>query len=309
MIAMTPQPLFPRRLACTFRGNNNNNHDNNDDNNNNIDRSTMSFPSLSSTVHLILPLLLCHIVPTVAQYDEVHVENQFRPSTTFPVLGPNTFPKPSDMVALDAQIALGPSLGHHRPDRDAVLAYAEGYPLQNYIVFIESLLATGFDGDIVLAVASLGSMAEGVQEYLESHINNDNDDTNNNNSIGSNVVIYATQFNCTQDGLEAERTQDGGGKMSFQMCQLHNLYATADGQPQPDPRAGRVVATSRYELYWIWAKQYNKQSWLMLLDARDAYFQSNPFSDLPRRRHGVDTTTDDDDVDSGMLYFFGVSME
>lgn len=59
-----------------------------------------------------------------------------------------------------------------------------------------------------------------------------------------------------------------------------------------DPRIGRVVATLRYEWYWIWSLEYSPNSWIMLLDARDSFFQTNPFEGLPRNQNGL-------------LYFFG----
>ena len=221
----------------------------------------------------------------------------FTPSKEYSVMGPDRFPKPTDMVSPDAVVAVQPTFGRHRPEKDAVLAYAEGYPLENYLYFVESLLKTGFDGDIVLAIASIDTLQEGVEEYLRSK---------------PTVVAYSTEFfTCNDNKLQSlvNRTQDGGGKMSFQMCKLDGIYGIPQAgrvQPVPDPRNGRVVATSRYELYWIWALHYQPHSWLMLLDARDAFFQQNPFLHLPRTN--PDETTSASILDTGMLYFFGVSL-
>lgn len=232
--------------------------------------------------------LLLSCVLVLAQQQEED-SSLFTPSLEFPVLGPTIFPKPTDMVGLDAVVALQPTFGRHRPNEDAVMAYAEGYPIENYLIFIESLRQTGFTGDIVLAIASLDTLEKGVEDYLRSR---------------DHVVAYATNFTCSTDHFKttSKRTQDGGGKMSFQMCKLHDIYGTRqqDGSIHTvqDPRMGRVVATLRYELYWIWTLQYNPNSWLMLLDARDSYFQRNPFQQLPRSTN----------KNSGQLYFFGVSM-
>lgn len=92
------------------------------------------------------------------------------------------------------------------------------------------------------------------------------------------------------------------------MCQLANVYGRKnplDGtvKPAKDPRPGRTVATLRYEWYWIWSLQYSAHSWLMLIDARDTYFQSNPFAKLPRFSSPEDPSV----VDSGVLYMFGES--
>jgi len=57
------------------------------------------------------------------------------------------------------------------------------------------------------------------------------------------------------------------------------------------------VATARYELYWMWSIQYQKESWLMLIDARDVWFQLHPFKELETRGKV-----------SGELYLFGVSL-
>jgi hypothetical protein len=64
------------------------------------------------------------------------------------------------------------------------------------------------------------------------------------------------------------------------MCQLKNVYANSlTNVTKEDARAGRVVATLRYEWYWIWSLHYNPQQWILLLDARDSIFQLNPFLD------------------------------
>jgi hypothetical protein len=51
--------------------------------------------------------------------------------------------------------------------------------------------------------------------------------------------------------------------------------------------------------------QYNAHSWLMLIDARDTYFQTNPFAKLPRRHHKRNQHDTDNKFGSGLLYMFG----
>lgn len=232
------------------------------------------------------------ILTSISTAQKEDVRQLFSPSREYTILGPSTFPKPSDAVSEDAVVVLKPTFGKHRADQDAVLAYAEGYDLVNYLIFIETLRQTGFDGDIVLAIAALDQCKDGVVDYLRAQ---------------DHVVVYAVNFTCSTDKFQTttERVQDNGNKMSFQMCKLNGIYglldATATGgvRAVDDPRRGRVVATSRYELYWIWSLQYNSHSWLMLLDSRDSYFQSNPFANLKR--------TTDPNVRDGVLHFFGVS--
>lgn len=240
---------------------------------------------------VLTPEILLRFVDGHIDHDDSRLvqDSLFNPSDKYTLLGPTRFPKPTDMVGKNATVMLKPIFGKHRPDQDAVMAYAEGYELVNYLAFIESLKQTGFEGDIVLAVSELPALREGVEEYLRQC------DT---------CVVYAINLACSVVGPQnssTSRIQDNGGRMSFQMCKLDYIYGVPDERTNRieaalDPRKGRVVATSRYELYWIWALRYHSNAWLMLLDARDAYFQSNPFLTLPR-------TTDT--KGSGMLYFFG----
>lgn len=208
------------------------------------------------------------------------------------VLGPSAFPKPTDKVEPHGAVpVVQPLMGRHRPDQDAIFAYSEGYTVAYYLFFIETLRATGFDGDLVLAIAEKSILADGVMEYLETQ---------------ENLVVYTSDMDCFGDDrvTPAPRHVMGhnGGLDIFQMCQLHQVYGWVDEDEKvikkaQDPREGRVVATLRYEWYWIWNQHYQPDSWIMVLDARDSYFQSNPFADLPRRN---DPTTT-----KGKLYFFG----
>ena len=62
-----------------------------------------------------------------------------------------------------------PTFGAHRSHVDAIFALAEGYDLKIYLLFIESLKATGFTGDLVLSVSAISDLSRGVEEYLRSH--------------------------------------------------------------------------------------------------------------------------------------------
>ncbi len=194
------------------------------------------------------------------------------------------YPDPSPE---DTHIVLKPAFGSHRQNVDAVFALAEGYDLKIYLLFIESLKATGFNGDLVLSVSALGSLKPGVEEYLRSNQLGDDES-------GVNVVAYAVSWKCyTDTGEVAEGANEG-----IRKCELVGMYGEdADEHIVPDPREPRPVATARFELYWAWSQHYKEENWIMLIDSRDAHFQLNPFDGLSREVDG----------EKGQLYFFAVS--
>jgi hypothetical protein len=197
----------------------------------------------------------------------------------FTVVGPSVFPKPSALLGEEATPYMMPTYGQHRPDQDAVFVFAAEYNLNTYLCFVESLRKTGFHGDVVFAVSILDVKQNGVQDYL---------------SKTSGIVTYVLELSCFNAEMEATSSSKGG----MRVCQLHNLYGNAKGEPLPDPREARTIATTRYELYWLWSLHYKEHQWIMLLDARDSYFQSNPFDTVPRET--------EEDRPNGLLHFFGV---
>ncbi|KAI2499551.1 hypothetical protein MHU86_14912 [Fragilaria crotonensis] len=201
----------------------------------------------------------------------------FTPSS-FTIVGPTIFPKPSDLLGEDARPNLQPTYGQHRPDADAVFVFAAEYGLDTYLCFVKSLRRTGFTGDIVFAVSILDISGRGVKEFL---------------TTSEHVVTYVLELSCFNAENEVSTSAKGG----MRVCQLHHLYADAHGNPQNDPRDARTIATTRYELYWLWSLHYKPHTWIMLIDARDSYFQTNPFDAVPR-----DT---DPNKKSGVLHFSG----
>lgn len=180
-----------------------------------------------------------------------------------------------------------PTFGSHRTNVDAIFALAEGYELKIYLSFIESLKATGFTGDLVLSVSALDQLKPGVEQYLKTYQAEDGKE-------GINVVAYTVTWTCFEgDGI----TVATGAKEGVRRCALVNMYAIdPDGAAIKDPREPRPVATARFELYWAWSLNYNSHSWLMLIDSRDAFFQSNPFADVERNTDGSQA--------DGLLYLF-----
>jgi hypothetical protein len=194
------------------------------------------------------------------------------------------YPKPEPD---GTHVVLKPTFGKHREKVNAVFALAEGYDLNIYLLFIESLIATGFNGDVVLSVSALDSLKPGVEEYLRSKQIGDGEK-------GINIIAYTVSWICyTGDGNIANGANEG-----IRKCELVGMYGEdADEHIVTDTREPRPVATARFELYWAWSQYYKKENWIMLIDSRDAHFQLDPFSDLPDKIEG----------DEGLLYFFAVS--
>ena len=204
-------------------------------------------------------------------------------TASFTVVGPSIFPKPSALLGEDARPNLQPTYGEHRPEADAVFVLAAEYGFNTYLCFVESLRRTGYTGDIVFAVSILDIKEKGVKEYL---------------TTSEHIVTYVLKdLVCFNAENEATDSSKGG----IRVCQLHHLYADASDKPLQDPRDVRTLATTRYELYWIWSTHYKPNVWVMLLDARDSYFQTNPFDTVPRDESA--------DKKSGILHFFGVSSD
>lgn len=226
----------------------------------------------------------------------------FEPSAEIRVSSPSHFPKPTRKIDDKAVPIVEPTFGRHRSNKDVVMAYAEGYKLPFYMMFMETLKETGFKGDVVLAIAEKRIIKADVEDYLRTFaLDDDHDDDDQ-----MHVVVYQTHLECTErDGTTGRHLTPLGETDVFEMCQLSNVYGWKDAEDghvtgtAKDPRGGRVVATLRYEWYWIWSLRYQPEQWLMLLDARDSFFQSNPFADLPRQTDAVD----------GLLYLFGENAE
>ncbi len=131
----------------------------------------------------------------------------------------------------------------HNRESDAIFALACNYPKEYYQRFVGSLRKFGYHGDIVLAVSPLEKMKPGVSNYLQA----------------TKVVAYGFDVDCQ-------------GKDN---CKLRD-----DFLGYPDPRPHRTFANIRYALYEYWLRNYGKQSYILILDFRDTFFQDNPFRQL-----------------------------
>jgi len=191
------------------------------------------------------------------------------------------WPSPAEKAGADTTILLKPAFGSHRPSQNSILVFAEGYDLSIYLAFVESLINTGYDGDVVFSISSEEKLKPGVKEYLQSK---------NSDTSGVNIVAYEVNWSCFKQSGEAA----AGSAEGVNHCKMNNAFGDATGNPISDPRDPRPVATARYELYWMWSLQYSKESWLMLIDARDVWFQLDPYRELSSRGKV-----------SGELHFFG----
>lgn len=133
-----------------------------------------------------------------------------------------------------------PLFGVQHKGTDAIFALACNYPKVYYQRFVGSLRKFGYNDDIVLAVSPEVKMKPGVKEYLQQ----------------TNVVAYGFEVDC--QGVDN--------------CQLKD-----DFLGYPDPRPHRTFANIRYALYEYWLRHYTEQSYILILDFRDTFFQGNPF--------------------------------
>jgi hypothetical protein len=202
-----------------------------------------------------------------------------------PPRGTGQWPSPSEKAGPGTTILLKPAFGSHRPSNDAIFVFAEGYDLSIYLAFVESLRGTGYDGDLVLSISAEDKLKPDVKKYLQSV---------NSQTGGVNIVAYEVDWTCFSQAGESVAGANGG----VAHCKMNNAFGDESGNPIPDPREPRPVATARYELYWIWSLHYKKESWLMLIDARDVWFQLHPFGDLISKEKV-----------SGELHLFGVSFD
>ena len=269
----------------------------------------------------------------------------FHVSDVYTTIGPTVFPKPNEiarkMIPKDRTTSsvklvnnFRPTIGKHRGDQDAIFIFAAEYNLNTYILFLSTLQETNYVGDVVIAISKMDYQDSSIRHYLESFsvTSSDRGDGDTNGDDKMNIVVYIL------DGLEcynAEMQLVDSMKGGIRVCQLNNLYGYVVTQttttndrddggagnvnyiedssniiPLQDPRPARTVPTTRYELYWIWIQHYQSHNWIMLIDARDTIFQSNPFTNLPRRQQvggGDDEERSSSTTTSGRLYFFGVS--
>jgi len=133
-----------------------------------------------------------------------------------------------------------PLFGNKHKGTDAIFALACKYPKVYYQRFVGSLRKFGYNEDIVLAVSPPKQMKPGVEKYVQE----------------TNVVAYGFDVDCK----------------GTDNCRLRDEFLG-----YPDPRPFRTFANIRYALYEYWLRYYNENSYILILDFRDTFFQANPF--------------------------------
>jgi len=167
------------------------------------------------------------------------------------------WPSPIEMLGENAILKIDPLYGQHRPDKDAVFSFASGVSFKELVRFVGSLLSTGFDGDIVVAVEQKHELSEERQQFLDYH------------SRYSNLIAYPAELVCKKIKIKKR-------------CKVYKMFRHKQiGGYLPDPRPHRELAQLRFEYYWAWSTLYSSQARLFLLDSRDLIFQLNPFEQVP----------------------------
>ncbi|KAI2501625.1 hypothetical protein MHU86_12823 [Fragilaria crotonensis] len=127
------------------------------------------------------------------------------------------WPSPMEIFGPNAALKLVPLFGAIRPEKDAVFSFAGGVPFNNLVRFLGSLLATGFDGDIVIAVSQKHELDAKILQYVEYHAKH------------SHLVVYQAELVCKKIKMKTR-------------CKLYKMFAHKDiGGYLPDPRPHREM--------------------------------------------------------------------
>jgi len=160
----------------------------------------------------------------------------------------------------NARLSIKPTMGRHRPKKNAIFAIVDNVSFETLVLFVKSILRTDFDGDIVLSVSPRDEMPSGMMDFLEHYLH-------------KGLVIYEGHIVPST----VEQDED-----SSPLVTLKNIYATPNNNKKEtvrvnDSRPARPLSLARYELFWVWTQKYHQSSRLLLVDAHDAYFQGDPF--------------------------------
>ena len=219
---------------------------------------------------------------------------------TIMVNGEVKIPPPTALISQNARAVLKPTIGKHRPDQDAIFSIADGMNLRQLALFVITLRNTGFEGDVVFSTWSRQYMSQDVIDFLEYH-------SESGLVVYEGVIIADNQNQTVQvnDDYQVEHTS----------VWLRGLYGKDDEdynevyhEVYHDPRPARSLGIARFEvcdflcnqdvkrivtmsyllqnlifadfllqLFWAWSLHYKTQSRILLIDAKDTFFQ--PFGE------------------------------
>jgi len=194
-----------------------------------------------------------------------------------------------------------PIFGEHNKAADAVLVFAYGYQPPAILRFVESLIDTGYYGDIVLGLnyeMLMRSLEKGKGGGIEGEEKDDRlgvaagafESYLEHRSKVHNLVVYDVKLECdpkdptTCTAPYMYRILDHESHTSNRNTNsTTNIEDTTAVEFLPDPRIARSVKLLRYEYYWAWSTNYVNadtmgSNRIFLSDLRDVYFQRNPFN-------------------------------
>eukprot|EP00546_Thalassionema_frauenfeldii_P005941 CAMPEP_0178914738 /NCGR_PEP_ID=MMETSP0786-20121207/11608_1 /TAXON_ID=186022 /ORGANISM="Thalassionema frauenfeldii, Strain CCMP 1798" /LENGTH=443 /DNA_ID=CAMNT_0020587711 /DNA_START=236 /DNA_END=1567 /DNA_ORIENTATION=+ len=161
---------------------------------------------------------------------------------------------PSPFPYKDATLAIQPLYGEHRRNHSEVIfSFARGLGLAKLLPFLRTLWDTGFNGDLVLGISNEPDRE--LKSFLRSEAEK---------KIG--LVVYEIPLDCIQVKIKTH-------------CRTIGMFKSSDTKEIISDRRGyREMAQLRFEYYWAWATLYSPENArIWLLDARDVFFQQNPF--------------------------------
>jgi hypothetical protein len=212
-------------------------------------------------------------------------------------------------------IGIQPVIGSHRcNEQHVVIAFAYGYELPQLIHFMNTLWDTNFDGDLVLGVSN--TISNETKEYLlEQSIYHpglvvyeivlscqkvNGLVCNTRNLLEDVVVVDDTTTPSIQPPYQYLPQKRKRRRRPQQQQQLIDQDHATNGNSTragttigtksgtKDSRPIRRVSVVRYEYYWAWITQYSSTSQILVTDARDVYFQRNPFDVVATRLYTTD---------------------
>lgn len=155
-----------------------------------------------------------------------------------------------------------PFWGQHRSDQDVVMGVAQYLPYPELALFLGSLAAVNFTGDVVLSVdfehwKSNYTRATHIwfTKFIPKVWPN------------LNLILYQSRY---EPALEL-----GAQPNKHKMMGMAKLIRNATSLF--DPRATRSFVQLRFEFMALWIRHYSTRSRVGIFDVHDVHFQLNPF--------------------------------